>query len=105
MTASASRSNWAGSSNHTPPVSKRSPQALASAVYGIIVSSGTRKRAPADVASVEAARPVDRLDSGVSAGLGRRDRIAPRGDAEHAPAIGNDVAALAPRAGVKDLNV
>ena len=49
-------------------------------------------------------RPVDAVDGGVGAGLRLADGLAPRGDVEHAAAIGDDPSALRCRASVEDLN-
>ena len=61
-------------------------------------------RAPADVAAAEASRPVDLVDGGIGARLRLANVAAQRGDAEHAPAVGEDAAAIAPGPGMEDLH-
>src|SRR5262245_45945621 len=60
---------------------------------------------PADVSAAEAARPVELVDCRIGAGLCLCDARSARGDAEHATAIGENARAIAPGAGVEDLNI
>ena len=60
--------------------------------------------APADVAAVESLGPVDASDGLVGARLRLRTVPPSARDVEHASAIGEDAAAVAPGAGVEDLD-
>src|SRR5262249_61696321 len=62
-------------------------------------------RAPADVATAEAAGPADAVDGGVGARLRLLHRGAERAHVEHAPAVAHDASALRTRAGVEDFYV
>src|SRR5262249_36574654 len=70
----------------------------------VIPSLLPRDPPPADVGAAETARPVDPPDGLVSAPLCLGHRLAARRHVEHAPAVCEQTRALAPRAGVKDLD-
>src|SRR5436853_2475140 len=59
----------------------------------------------ADVATAEALRPAYLVDGGVGPRLRLGDAAPEAADAEHAPAIGDDLSADLPGAGMKDLDL
>src|SRR5690242_12715929 len=61
-------------------------------------------RAPANVAAVEALRPINQFHRLIRARLRFAHVFAARADVEHAAAVRNNTAALAARAGMKDLD-
>ena len=61
-------------------------------------------RAPANVATAEAVRPADNIDSSVGAALCLANTLAACAYVEHAPAVGEDAIAVGFGAGVKDLH-
>src|SRR5579871_3623215 len=62
-------------------------------------------RAPADVAPAKSFRPVDQVDRAIRTFARITYGLAHRANVQHAAAIGDDVTAAAPGAGVKDLDV
>src|SRR3989454_12121524 len=68
----------------------------------LTVLSLASQRAVADVAPEVHAGPADLIDRGVGLGHRRADRVAERRHAQHTPAVGDEPAAVHPRAGVKD---
>src|SRR5216683_303038 len=64
---------------------------------------GLRRRPQPDVAAAEALRPLDLVDRGIGPAAGGGGIGAECGDAEHAPAIGQEPCLVAAGAGVEDL--
>src|ERR1700730_17007906 len=79
---------------------------MAEAICATTASSRrARNSTPADVAAAGAGRPIGPVEGLIGAASRLADIRAPRGDAEHAPAIGKQKVAVALGAGMEDLDV
>src|SRR5260221_257038 len=61
-------------------------------------------RLPADIAAAETFRPFDPVDRLIGPRLRLGHRLGSRGDMEHAPAVGGDLAAVGLGAGMENFN-